>query len=72
MVWCLLCGVAGQDIAIVDRFSGRILEGRKYSDGLQQSIQVHTHSIVHSLTDSLRRGLGLVWRDIGSHPHLAG
>ncbi len=32
--------VRGQDIAIVDRFSGRVLEGRKYSDGLQQSIQV--------------------------------
>lgn len=31
--------VRGQDIAIVDRFSGRVLEGRKYSDGLQQSIQ---------------------------------
>ncbi len=30
---------AGDDIAIVDRFSGRVLEGRKYSDGLQQSIQ---------------------------------
>ena len=29
----------GNDIAIVDRFSGRVLEGRKYSDGLQQSIQ---------------------------------
>jgi preprotein translocase subunit SecA len=32
--------VRGQDIAIVDRFSGRVLEGRKYSDGLQQSIQI--------------------------------
>lgn len=31
--------VRGDDIAIVDRFSGRVLEGRKYSDGLQQSIQ---------------------------------
>jgi hypothetical protein len=31
---------AGDEIAIVDRFSGRVLEGRKYSDGLQQSVQV--------------------------------
>lgn len=36
----LLSSSSGNDIAIVDRFSGRILEGRKYSDGLQQSIQV--------------------------------
>jgi len=30
----------GKELAIVDRFTGRVLEGRKYSDGLQQSVQV--------------------------------
>lgn len=29
----------GDEVLIVDSFSGRVLEGRRYSDGLHQSIE---------------------------------
>ena len=29
----------GEEVLIVDSFSGRVLEGRRYSDGLHQSIE---------------------------------
>ena len=31
--------VRGDEVLIVDSFSGRVLEGRRYSDGLHQSIE---------------------------------
>jgi len=31
--------VSGQEIKLIDQFTGRIMEGRAYSDGLQQAIQ---------------------------------
>lgn len=31
--------VDGQDVKLVDAFSGRVLEGRRYADGLQQAVE---------------------------------
>jgi preprotein translocase subunit SecA len=35
--------IAGDDIALIDTFTGRVLKGREYSDGLQQAIQAKEH-----------------------------
>ena len=35
--------VKGQEISLIDSFTGRVLDGREYSDGLQQAIQAKEH-----------------------------
>lgn len=35
--------VQGQEIIIVDEFTGRLMEGRRYSDGLHQAIEAKEH-----------------------------
>jgi preprotein translocase subunit SecA len=35
--------IDGDDIALIDSFTGRVLKGREYSDGLQQAIQAKEH-----------------------------
>jgi preprotein translocase subunit SecA len=35
--------VAGDEIMLIDTFTGRVLKGREYSDGLQQALQAKEH-----------------------------
>ena len=42
--------VKDSKIAIVDTFSGRVLEGRRFTDGLQQSIEAKEKLVVSEET----------------------
>lgn len=42
-----------QDIAIVDEFTGRIMEGRRWSDGLHQSIEAKERVAIQDETQTL-------------------
>ncbi|MEY3310721.1 MAG: Protein translocase subunit SecA [Bacteroidota bacterium] len=45
--------VKDQEIIIVDEFTGRIMEGRRWSDGLHQSIEAKEHVSIQSETQTL-------------------
>ncbi len=40
--------VKGREVLIVDEFTGRVMEGRRYSDGLHQAIEAKEHVEVQS------------------------
>lgn len=43
--------VRDKEVLIVDTFSGRVLEGRRYSDGLHQCIEAKEgQSLTHSFS----------------------
>lgn len=45
--------VKDEEIIIVDEFTGRIMEGRRWSDGLHQSIEAKEHLPIQSETQTL-------------------
>ena len=45
--------VKDQEIIIVDEFTGRIMEGRRWSDGLHQSIEAKEYLPIQSETQTL-------------------
>jgi preprotein translocase subunit SecA len=45
--------VQGGDVIIVDEFTGRLMPGRRWSDGLHQAIEAKEHAVIQSESQTL-------------------